>query len=91
MSARSLKSRFGALTVAAGLVFGASTVAVATLGGSAGASNNAKASPLVAPPLPPGAIVTCTQISGSISMRPGIGLTGTSSGVKWILNAVANN
>ncbi len=51
----------------------------------------ASASGAVSPPLPPGTVVTCTQISGGITMRPGIGLTGTSTGVKWILKAVANN
>ena len=45
----------------------------------------------VPPPLPPGTVVTCTQISGRIVLRPGIGATGTSSGVKWRLKAVANN
>jgi hypothetical protein len=45
----------------------------------------------VPPSLPSGTVVTCTQISGVITLRPGIGLTGTSSGVKWQLKAVANN
>ena len=45
----------------------------------------------VPPPLPAGTVVTCTQISGRILLRPGIGATGTSSGVKWRLKAVANN
>ena len=49
------------------------------------------ASEAVLPSLPSGTVVTCTQISGSIQLNPGVGLTGTSSGVKWQINAVANN
>jgi len=68
--------RFAALGVAAALVVGIAS----------SATSNA------APPsLPPGSVVTCSQISGAISLRPGIGLTGTATAVKWNLKAVANN
>jgi len=43
------------------------------------------------PSLPAGTTVKCSQISGMFRMRPGIGATSTSSGVKWRLAAVANN
>lgn len=61
---------------------------VLTVGLIVGVSGSSSAVPLT---LPPGTVVTCTQISGVITLRPGIGLTGTSSGVKWAMKAVANN
>jgi hypothetical protein len=88
---RTVRTRLGAVGVAVGLVVAGSIAGTATLGASsAGASSQAKAHPL-AVPLPSGTTVTCSQISGNIQLRPGIGLTGTSSGVKWKLMAVANN
>jgi hypothetical protein len=88
--ARAVRTRFGAVGVAVGLVVGSIAGAAALSGGAAGASSQAKAQPF-AVPLAPGTTVNCAQISGKIELRPGIGLTGTSSGVKWKLLAVANN
>lgn len=61
---------------------------VLTAGLVVAASGSSSAVPLT---LPPGTVVTCTQISGVITLRPGIGLTGTTTGVKWRIKAVANN
>ncbi len=85
-----LRARLGAIGLAAGLAVGGSTVAAATLGSSSAAAEG-RASVTPAAVLPPGTTVNCAQISGTLQMRPGIGLTGTSSGVKWKLSAVANN
>ena len=85
-----LKTRLGAIGLAAGLAVGGSTIAAATLGSSSAAAAG-RSSVTPAAVLPPGTTVKCTQISGAFQMRPGIGLTGSSSGVKWKLTAVANN
>lgn len=84
-----LGKRFGAMVAASALVLGA-TVVTTTLSGSAGAASS-KVRPLPALPMPAGTFIKCTQISGTIKMNPGIGLTGTSSGVKWTLTGLANN
>jgi len=73
-----IKARFGAIALTTALLAGGSLLAGST----------ASAAP---PAIPPGSTVTCSQISGFFRMRPGIGATSTSSGVKWRLAAVANN
>jgi len=56
-----------------------------------GAFGAGSASDALPPTIPPGTTITCSQISGVITLRPGVGATGSSSGVKWMLKAVANN